>query len=80
MRDAPGSGYDAALQHEQVCEWLDTVISVKHLDHRVRNVYEDVLGRVVSLVINGALALNRVDKTVLGKVDPTRAGLVMLRY
>jgi hypothetical protein len=39
----------------------------------------DVLGRMVSLVVNGALALDRCTP-VLGKLDPERAGVCMFRY
>ena len=39
----------------------------------------EVLGRMVSLVINGALALEKC-RPVLGKLDPERAGIVMFRY
>jgi hypothetical protein len=38
-----------------------------------------VLGRMVSLVINGALAAGG-NGVVVGKVDPERSGIVFLRY
>jgi hypothetical protein len=76
-----GGGYNPEWQHEQICEWLDTIVSHDHLNPSVREKYTDVLGRAVSLIINGALGLERVrDKLVLGKVDPERAGVVMFRY
>jgi len=75
---APG-GYSAEWQHEQICEWLDTIISVPHITPQVRDRYVDVLGRSVSLVINGALALEKCQP-LLGKLDPERAGIVMFRY
>ncbi|KAF2810112.1 uncharacterized protein BDZ99DRAFT_387033 [Mytilinidion resinicola] len=77
---APGGGYSADAHHEQVCEWLDSIVSMEHLRPEVREKYVEGLGRSVSLVINGALALDRVDKTVLGKLDPERAGIVAFRY
>ena len=80
MRAGAAVGYQAEWQHEQVCEWLDSVIAVKHVQPEIRGRYADVLGRAVSLVINGALALDEADKALLGKVDPERAGIVMFRY
>ncbi|KAF2108941.1 hypothetical protein BDV96DRAFT_605045 [Lophiotrema nucula] len=71
--------YNPEWQHEQVCEWLDTVISVQHITESVRERYVDVLGRMVSLVINGALALEKCQP-LLGKLDPERSGVVMFRY
>lgn len=76
----PGSGgYSPEWQHEQICEWLDTIISVPHVTPALQKSYVDVLGRMVSLVINGALALERCQP-ILGKLDPERAGIVMMRY
>lgn len=80
MRD-PGSGYRAEVQHEQVCEFLDTVVSLPHLAKEVRDRYTDVLARSVSLVINGALATERCAGVAgMERVDAQRAGVVMLRY
>ena len=62
-----------------MCEYLDTIISVSHLRDNVRGRYVEVLGRMISLVINGALALEKC-RPVLGKLDPERAGIVMFRY
>lgn len=79
---APAAGpgaYHPEWQHEQICEFLDSVISVPHVNPAVREKYVEVLGRSVSLVINGALALNGCQ-TALAKLDPERAGVVMFRY
>ncbi|KAF2842915.1 hypothetical protein M501DRAFT_924597 [Patellaria atrata CBS 101060] len=78
--DVGNGTYRAEWQHEQLCEWLDGIVSVAHLSPGIREKYIDVLGRAVSLVINGALASERAGKTVLGKVDPERAGICMFRY
>lgn len=79
MRNPQASGYSPEWQHEQICEWLDTIFSLAHVSPVLQKNYVDVLGRMVSLVINGALALERCAP-VLGKLDPERAGIVMLRY
>jgi hypothetical protein len=79
MRNPQGSGYSPEWQHEQICEWLDTIISLPHVNPALQKSYVDVLSRMVSLVINGALALERCTP-VLGKLDAERAGIVMLRY
>lgn len=76
----PGTGgYHPEWHHEQICEFLDSVISVQHVNPAIREKYVDVLGRSVSLVVNGALALNNCQP-LLGKLDPERAGVVMFRY
>jgi hypothetical protein len=64
---------------EQICEYLDSIISLPHINPLIRDRYVDVLGRSVSLVINGALALERCA-LLLGKIDPERAGICMFRY
>ena len=64
---------------EQICEFLDTIISKPHISPALQKNYVDVLSRMVSLVINGALALERCTP-ILGKLDPERAGICMLRY
>jgi hypothetical protein len=76
---AGAGGYSPEWQHEQICEWLDTIISVPHVSPALQKNYTEVLGRMVSLVINGALALERCTP-ILGKLDPERAGICMFRY
>jgi len=76
---AGAGGYSPEWQHEQICEWLDTIISLPHVNLQLQKCYVEVLGRMVSLVINGALALERCSP-ILGKLDPERAGICMLRY
>lgn len=80
MRAGAAAGYQAEWQHEQVCEWLDSVIALEFVRPEIRPRYADVLGRAVSLVVNGALALDGTEKGLLAKVDPERAGIVMFRY
>lgn len=76
----PGTGaYSAEWQHEQICEFLDSVVSVPHINPKIQERYVEVLGRSVSLVVNGALALEKCQP-LLGKLDPERAGIVMFRY
>lgn len=76
---AGAGGYQPAWQHEQICEWLDTIISVPHVNPALQKNYVEVLGRMVSLVINGALALERCAP-ILGKLDAERAGICFFRY
>jgi hypothetical protein len=73
-------GYVAEIQHEQICEWLDGLISVPHVLPEARERYVDVLARGVSLIINGALCLDSAPKSLLGKIDAERAGIAMFRY
>jgi hypothetical protein len=76
---AGSGGYSPEWQHEQICEFLDTIISIPHINPALQKNYVDVLSRMVSLVINGALALDRCTP-ILGKLDPERAGICMFRY
>lgn len=71
--------YNPEWHHEQICEFLDSVISVPHINPAIQEKYVEVLGRSVSLVVNGALALENC-RPLLGKLDPERAGIVMFRY
>lgn len=75
-----GGNYVAEIQHEQICEWLDGLLSVPHVAPEARGVYVDVLARGVSMIVNGALCLDLAPKTLLGKIDAERAGIVMFRY
>jgi hypothetical protein len=72
--------YRPEVQHEQICEWLDTIISLKDCYESVCNRYEDILARAVSMVVNGAVNAQNADPAILGDVDPERAGIVMFRY
>ena len=78
---ASESGCSTEVQHKQVCEYLDTIISLPHVSPAVREKYEGVLARSVSLIINGALAAEKCGNVPrIGKVDPNRAGIIVLRY
>jgi hypothetical protein len=68
-----------ALTDEQICEYLDTLISLPHVSPALQKGYVDVLGRMVSLVVNGALALQSCAP-IQGKLDPERSGICMMRY
>ncbi|TLD39071.1 hypothetical protein E2P81_ATG00058 [Venturia nashicola] len=80
VSSVPSTGYVAEVQHEQICEWLDGLVSVPHLLAEVRGSYIDVLARGVSMMINGALCLDSAPKGLLGKIDAERAGIAMFRY
>lgn len=82
MVDARSSGYSPARQHREVCEWLDAQLSVEHVHERVRAKYVELLGRSVSLVVNGGLGVGKMGAEWLKgkKVDAARAGVVALRF
>ena len=73
-------GYNPEIQHEQICEFLDTIINLGQVYEHVRPKYVEVMARAVSMVINGAINTKFVDPKILSKVDPERAGIVMFRY
>ncbi|KAF1815855.1 hypothetical protein P152DRAFT_430225 [Eremomyces bilateralis CBS 781.70] len=80
IRGGQGRGYVPEMHHEQVCEWLDTIVDQHRLSAPVQKRYIEVLSRAVSLVVNGALALQSAPPACLAKVDPDRAGIVAFRY
>ncbi|RPB28863.1 hypothetical protein L211DRAFT_855077 [Terfezia boudieri ATCC MYA-4762] len=75
-------GFDPAPLHGIICEYLDSVIRMEGVLPKLRERYDEVLSRCVSLVVNGALELRNaeVPKEVMKKLDPERAGLVFFRY
>ena len=73
--------YKAHLQHEQICEWLDSVIDLSRISRGVVSErYVEILGRCVSLVINGARNSIKAGRDVMKAVDESRAGIVFMRY
>ncbi|KAI9765813.1 MAG: hypothetical protein M1840_007095 [Geoglossum simile] len=73
-------GYNPEIQHEQICEFLDTLIDLGQVYEHVRPKYEQVMARSVSMVINGAINTKFVNPKILSRIDPERAGIVMFRY
>ena len=71
-----GESFRPEALHEQVCEFLDGIISVKDCPPGVMANYEAALGRAVSMVINGPLGLKNIDPKILKGLDPERAGLI----
>lgn len=84
MQNFGASGYQAATQHRQVTECLLQLVERQALYPCVRDVagaFERVMGRVVTMIINGALAAPKaVEGKVFAKLDVERAGIVMFRY
>ncbi|KAL1634161.1 hypothetical protein SLS56_002464 [Neofusicoccum ribis] len=82
MMGSGRDGYAAAVQHRQLCEWLDGMLSVEHMHERVRERYVELLGRSVSLVVNGGLGVGKMGEEWLKerKVDVGRAGVVAVRF
>jgi hypothetical protein len=70
---------NSVIIDEEICEFLDSIISLPHVSPKLQQGYVDVLARMVSLVINGALGLGKCT-SILGKLDPERSGVVMMRY
>ena len=60
--------------HGQICEFLDSIISVKDCAPGIRANYWLTLGRTTSMVANGALGLSNVQPGILEGLDPERAG------
>ena len=84
MKGGPVAGYQAQVQHQQICEWISPLVERSGLYPCVRDAaaFDRVLGRVVSMIINGAVAVppKGLDGKFLGKVDGERAGIVAFRY
>ena len=60
--------------HGQICEFLDSIISIKDCASGVRASYESTLGRATGVVVNGGLGLRNVQPEILKGLDPERAG------
>ena len=75
-------GFDPAPLHDMICEFLDNVIRMEGVLPKLRERYQDVLSRCVSLVVNGAVGLKdaAVPKEMMKKLDPERAGIAFFRY
>ena len=84
MKAGVAAGYQAQVHHRQICEWVSPLVERGGLFPCVRDVatFDRVLGRVVSMIINGAVGVPQkgVDGKFLGKVDGERAGIVAFRY
>lgn len=84
MQNPGPSGYQPATQHRQICDWLLQLVERSALYPCVRDVpgaFERLMGKVVTMIINGALAVPKsADGKAFGKVDVERAGVVMFRY
>ncbi|KAI9722614.1 MAG: hypothetical protein M1812_001545 [Candelaria pacifica] len=84
MKAGPAAGYQAQVQHHQICEWLSPLVERNGLYPCVRDqaAFDRVVGRVISMIINGAVAVppKGLDGKFLGKVDGERAGIVAFRY
>lgn len=84
MQNQVSSGYQPATQHQQITSWLLELVERQGLYPCVRDMtgaFERVMGMVVTMIINGALAAPKgVDGKVFGEVDIERAGIIMFRY
>lgn len=66
--------YSPQQHHEQICDFLDSIISPKDCSPGIMNNYETSLGRAASMVINGSLGTKTVAPDILKGLDPERAG------
>lgn len=86
MQKGPASGYSSEKHIGQIMQWLTSLVEWAGLYPCVRDVsqaFDRTVWRVLNMMINGALNAPRTGtdgKTVLEKVDPERAGVVMFRY
>jgi len=82
MKSITSLGFDPAPLHGMICEFLDSVIRMEGILPKLRERYDEVLSRCVSLVINGAVGLRdaEVPKEMMKKLDPERAGIAFFRY
>ena len=78
-----GNGeYTPQKQHSELCGYLLGLVDRGGLHPSVANTpgsLERVVGKVVTMIINGAMTAPRGAK-VCGTVDPERAGIVVMRY
>ncbi|KAL8781982.1 MAG: hypothetical protein Q9213_005747 [Squamulea squamosa] len=74
--------YTPQKQHEQICAWLLEMVERAGVHPSIAKTVgslERVVGKVVTMIINGAMSAPRGGK-VCGAVDSERAGIVAMRY
>ncbi len=74
--------YTPQKQHSEICAWLLGLVDRAAVYPSVASnpgSLERVIGKVVTMIINGAMTAPRGSK-VCGGVDPERAGIVVMRY
>ena len=74
------NSYNPEEHHHSICEFLDTIISLPHVPPKIAGMYEMMLARSVSMVINGMVNLKNAEKGLMKKLDPERAGIAFFRY
>ena len=74
--------YTPQKQHQEVCSWLLGLVErggvYSSITTRVGSL-ERVLGKVITMIINGAMSTPRGGK-IFGVLDIERAGIVAMRY
>lgn len=75
-------GYSIQYHHAQICNYLDSIVDEGMLSERIKatGLYEAVLGRAVSMLLNGIMGLGDCPGGVLKDLDPERAGIVFFKY
>ena len=58
----------------QICEFLDSIISIKDCASGIRANYESTLGRAASMVVNGGLGLRNVQPRIQRDLIPRGRG------
>ncbi|KAL8912041.1 MAG: hypothetical protein Q9171_002894 [Xanthocarpia ochracea] len=74
--------YTPQKQHKEICAWLLEMVDRAGVHPSVANTVgslERVVGKVVTMIINGAMSAPKGGK-VCGVVDSERAGIVAMRY
>ncbi|KAL8918038.1 MAG: hypothetical protein Q9172_005588 [Xanthocarpia lactea] len=82
MHEGNGREYTPQKQHEEICAWLLEMVDRAGVHPSITNIVgslERLVGKVVTMIINGALSAPRGGK-VCGVVDSERAGIVAMRY
>ncbi len=74
-----GSAYSPENQYQELCNYLEGVISVVHVESPYRGEHRDMVGMTLWSIIQGGLGTRNLCQDVMGAVDTERAGIDMLR-
>lgn len=75
-----GSAHSPEQQYHELCNYLESVISVDHVQPPYRGEHREMIGMTLWNMIQGALGTRYLGQDVIGAVDTERAGIAMLRY
>ena len=72
--------HHAETQHNELFNYLQTIISVGDVNESMKNYYQDWLGKGLWDIIQSTLSTKPAAKDIEKVMDLKRAGIVMFKY